>query len=235
MSHVRALSLIHPQILAPLVGLAPANILDENQVTLALTVRCSIAELTRNRWKSVGSPLESRTPLRSMKSYCPTARRMGHQGNHKSCSLINLLAENHESRYKWLRLVDSNHHQPLQKAFTVLETAGLTIIPRRNIESKLHLPLPLKSARSACLLNNLEGRDAFAQHQFQLCICLFLSALLLLWRPASYVCMLVPLLAKHLFYFAKTKDFSNEASKGVTPAAYAAASCLVPVFKELLL
>lgn len=34
--------------------------------------------------------------------------------------------------YDWLRQVDSNHHQPLQKAFTVLETAGLTIIPWRT-------------------------------------------------------------------------------------------------------
>ena len=31
-----------------------------------------------------------------------------------------------------MRLLESNQHQPLQKAFTDLESAGLTIIPRRN-------------------------------------------------------------------------------------------------------
>ena len=39
------------------------------------------------------------------------------------CSHINAMTTNF-----WLPRVDSNHRQPLQKAFTVLETAVLTII-----------------------------------------------------------------------------------------------------------
>ena len=38
--------------------------------------------------------------------------------------------------------MDSNHHQPLQKAFTVLETAGLTIIPERSYLTKYIISNP---------------------------------------------------------------------------------------------